>query len=262
MQVQSQTQKCLSEFTKEPNEKEVAIAVSNGTIISNMEMSSLLEYIAKTRMLLGMPKDYNNKEELVIATQFVHNNYGRLTTKEYELAFNLFIMQKYDTDVQFYGMLSPLFISQVLNEYLNYKKSKIADAIIGRDKAILEEEEKSKEPTKEQKAENQKVIIKEFWDDWKQKGEFNDYTSLSYKFFDKNKDLFKFNFDAKKVIDAQDWANKKMIEDRSKGGLFRYNDKDEILQKKKYCRIWCVMDYFSRFENVDEILNLITPDLW
>lgn len=255
-------QKCLSEFTKEPNEKEVAIAVSNGTIISNMEMSSLLEYIAKTRMLLGMPKDYNNKEELVIATQFVHNNYGGLTTKEYELAFNLFIMQKYDTDVQFYGMLSPLFISQVLNEYLNYKKSKIADAKMRREKAILEEDEKSKEPTKEQKAETQKVIIKEFWNDWKQKGDFTDILSLSYKFFDKNKDLFKFNFDAKKVIDAQVWAIEKMIQDRSKGGFFKYNDKDEILQKKKYCRIWCVMDYFSRFENVDEILNLITPDLW
>jgi hypothetical protein len=255
-------QKCLLDYTNSQDEKEVAIAVSNGTIISNMEMSSLLDYIAKTRMLLGMPKDYNNKEELVIATQFVHTKFGNLTTNEFDLAFNLFIMQKYDTDIQFYGMLSPLFISQVLNAYLNYKKPKLADAIMRRDKAKLDEDAKSKEPTKEQKAEMQKVIIKQFWNDWKQKGEFTDLLSLSYKFFANNKELFKFTFDKKIIVEATEWANYKLLQDRANGGFFKYTEKDENKQKDRYCCIWCVMNYFSRFENVNEILNLITPELW
>lgn len=227
-----------------------------------MATPDLLEYISKTRMLLGVPKDYNNKEELVIATQFVHNNYGGLTTKEYELAFNLFIMQKYDTDIQFYGMLSPLFISQVLNAYVNYKKPKLADAIMRRDKAKLEEDAKSKEPTKEQKAENQKIIIKGLWNEWKQKGEFTDLLSLSYEFFANNKELFKFTFDKKTSYKATEWANHKLIQDRANGGFLKFTEKDENKQKERYCKVWCVMDFFSRFENVDEILNLITPELW
>jgi hypothetical protein len=255
-------QKSLLDYTNSQDEKEVAIAVSKGNLISNLPMQTFLEHIAKTRMLLGMPKDYNNKEELVLATQFVHSKFGDLTTDEFELAFNLFIMQRYDVDIQFYGMLSPLFMSQVLYAYKKYKNANLALAKMRREKAELEEESKSKEPTKEQKAKTQKVIITQFWNDWKQKGDFTDILSLSYNFFYKNKQLFKFTFDEKKIIDAQEWANKKMIQDRSNGGFFKFNEKDEILQKKRYCRIWCVMDFFSRFETVDEILNLITPELW
>lgn len=263
LQVQSQMQKSLLDFTTSQDEKDIAIAVSKGTIISNLPMQSFLEHIAKTRMLLGMPKDYNNKEELVIATQFVHNKFGFLTTDEFDLAFDLFIMQKYDTDIQFYGMLSPLFISQVLNAYLYYRKMKLADAIRQKEKSDLQIEIEKNKPSEEKQAEDRKVVIKEFWDEWKVKGEeIKINTELSYVFFKRFKHLFKFYFDDKRIIKAQDWANKKMIQDRSKGGFFRLNEKDENLQKLNYARIWCVMDYFSRFENVDEILNLITPELW
>ena len=256
-------QKSLLDFTTSQYEKDIAIAVSKGTIISNLPMQSFLEHIAKTRMLLGMPKDYNNKEELVIATQFVHNKFGFLTTDEFDLAFDLFIMQKYDTDIQFYGMLSPLFISQVLNAYLYYRKMKLADAIRQKEKSDLQIEIEKNKPSEEKQAEDRKVVIKEFWDEWKVKGEeIKINTELSYVFFKRFKHLFKFYFDDKRIIKAQDWANKKMIQDRSKGGFFRLNEKDENLQKLNYARIWCVMDYFSRFENVDEILNLITPELW
>jgi len=255
-------QKSLLDFTTSQDEKDIAIAVSKGTIISNLPMQSFLEHIAKTRMLLGMPKDYNNKEELVIATQFVHNKFGFLTTDEFDLAFDLFIMQKYDTDIQFYGMLSPLFISQVLNAYLYYRKTKLSDAIRNKEKYEEKLLLENNKPTKEKMAENMKLILTEFWNDWKSKGEFTDYLSLSYNFFRDRKDFFKFTFDEKRIIKAQDWANKKMVEDRANNGFFKFKEKDENLQKRKYARIWCVMDFFSRFEKVDEILNLITPELW
>ena len=254
--------KSLLDYTTSQDENEIAIAVSKGRHIYHIEKTDLLDYISKVRMLLGVQKDYKNSEELALATNYVKSNYYFLTTDEFELAFNLFVLQRYDADIQFYGIFSPLFISQVLDAYKNYKDSKLALVKMRIEKDVLKEEAKSKKPTKEQIAETQKVIITQFWNDWKQKGDFTDILSLSYNFFYKNKQLFKFTFDEKKIIDAQEWANKKMIQDRSKGGFFKFNEKDEILQKKRYCRIWCVMDFFSRFETVDEILNLITPELW
>lgn len=255
-------QKSLLDFTTNDEQREIILAVKSSTQIADIKKEDLIDYIVKARILLGVTKDYNNKEELVIAAQFVSKQFGYLTSDEFELAFMLFVLNKYDTDIQFYGFFSPLFISQVLNAYIYYRKIKLSDVIRSKEKYEENLLMENNKPTPEQICNSTKEIIVDFWNTWKQKNEFSDYLSISYDFFRKHKDLFKFHFDQKRLDLANEWANKKLSENRRSNGFFKFKEQDEVLQKKKYARIYCVMDYFSRFQNIETITNKITPDLW
>ena len=241
----------------------MVIAVQNGIVLSKATSGQVVDAMAQWRLMLGVPKDGSNPQELAIAAQFVHAQFSHLTVDELNLACLNYILQKYDKTIEFYGTLSPLFISQVLNAYLYFRKMSLAQVV--RNKEKYEEqlllEQGSAKPPREEECETTKNIIRDFYNAWKANGEFVDILSIAYNFFRKRKDVFGFKFDAATIQKAQEWAERKYRQDKSKDLLL---DKLQVedLRKKRYARTWCVMYYFDRVKSLDEILNKITPELF
>lgn len=256
-------QKSLLEFTENKEQADIVNAVQNSLVLSKLAVGDVVDSMAQWRLMLGVHKDGSNPQELAIASQFVHTQFNHLTVEELNLACLNYILNKYDKEIQFYGVLSPLFISQVINAYLYYRKMTLAQTI--RNKEKYEEqlllEQSSNKPTKEEECEITKKIIKDFYNDWKEKGEFTDILSIAYRFFRPRKEVFRFYFDSERIQKAQEWAVKKYLQDKDKDIFL---DKLQVtdLRKKRYARTWCVMEYFSRFKNVDEILIKIVPELF
>lgn len=250
------------DFTKTNDEKEIVVAIKDGIVIKEMSKEAFIDTIVKIKMLFGITKDYSNKEELVLAAQFVNSQFGYLTDKEIELAFMSYILNKYDTDIHFYGILSPFFISQILNSYLYYRKKTLQYVI--REKEKYEEKIliESNKPPNDEICQSFKNIILDFWNSWEKNNCFSDPLSIAYKFFSEHKVLFNFKFDQKRIDAANLWAENKLKEDRKNKGFFTLKDDDESKQKIKYARVYCVMDFFSRHDSLEQITKKITPDLW
>jgi len=255
--------KSLLEFTENKEQRDIVIAVKEGTLMSELPVEKVVDSMAQWRLMLGLHKDGANPQELAIAATFVHAQFGHITIEELNLACLNFILGRYDKKIEFYGVLSPLFVSQVINGYLYYRKMSLAQP--ARNKEKYEEqlllEQSSSKPPREEECKTTKKIIQDFYNDWKANGEFVDVLSVAYNFLRPRKEVFGFHLDSGRIKKAEEWAAKKYLQDRDKDLLL---DKLQVaeLRKKRYARTWCVMDYFSRVENVDEILNKITPELF
>lgn len=213
------------------------------------------------RLNMGLPKDGGSSEELAIAAQFIAKNFNHLTLGELELACNLFVMGKLDSDIKFYGTLSPLFIGSLLNGYMFHRKLALADLIRKKEKAEEQETEKNNRPTPEQQSENTKRTIEEFYNEYKSTGELRDILSICYRFFRKHKEIFNFYLTKEQIQTATKWAEQKVKEDMNKSGLFKIKSEDQKLQTDRYGRIWCVQNYFDNV-NIVDILNNIKPNLF
>ena len=66
-----------------------------------------------------------SEEELKINVQFIKNSYGKLTAKEIELAIDLSLQGYLGVDAQPYGNFSPLYISKILNAFVDKHNEQI-----------------------------------------------------------------------------------------------------------------------------------------
>lgn len=253
--------KSLLEFTENKEQSNIVLAVQNSVVLSKLSLENIVDCMAEWRMMLGVPKDGSNAQELAIAAQFVHSQFSHLTLQELNLACLNYVLNKYDKNIEFYGIISPLFISQVLSAYLYYRKMTLAKPIREHEKHEERLREIAAKPTPEQEAEMTKKIVKDFYNDWKKNGEFIDRLGVVYEFFKKRKEHFQFKFTATMIDEAKEWSNKKLSQVQAKESIL---DKyyDATLRKNSYGKTWCVMNYFSRFKNVDVILDKITPELF
>ena len=257
------------EFTDNKEQEDIVKAYENSVAISNVSLEEVLLAMAEWRLMLGVPKDGSGSEELAIAAKFVHEQYPKLRINELNLACLYYVRQLYDKyynkykKIDYYGMLSPLFIGQVLDFYMIYRKDAVESA--NQRKAKSETQlllsESSSKPSKKEECELTKKIIADFYKDWQNTGYINDVLSVSYNFFYANKEVFKFVVDKEMIKNAQEWAAKKYLQDRDKDILL---DKLQVadLRKKRYARTWCVMDYFSKIKSIEKILNKIVPEMF
>ena len=250
-------------FVDTKEQHDIINAMSNSLALSEAKLESVVEAMAQWRLMLGVPKDGSSSQELAIAARFVHSQFTDITLEELNLACLNFTLQNYDAKIEYYGTLSPLFIGQVIKAYKDYRKSELKKA---QDKKNKYEDQKllessSAKPSPEEECERTKRIIALFYKEWKEKGEIVDIPNVCYNEFNKHKDKYKFLFDEERVKKAQEWAAHKYAQDINKDSLmYKYERQD--MRKSRYAKTWCVMDYFSRFKDVNEILNKITPEMF
>jgi len=72
-------------------------------------------------------KDKFQEQDFEIVRQHIKENFNHLSAEEIQEAFTLYVAQKLDFKDSFYGELSNLFISKVLNSFRDYQMKQIHD---------------------------------------------------------------------------------------------------------------------------------------
>ncbi len=216
-------------------------------MIAQSTPEQVLKVVAKWRMYIGIPKNEVG-EELAVITDFIHKNYGHMTLQEIELAYNLSAMNRLD-NVEFYGSFSPMYVGKVISAYLHYRKVLLTDAIREREKKIQEELEIANRPTPEQQRDFTREILGSFYNEYKEKGDFNDLLSLTFKH------LRKYGYlkpSKEEVAEAMKYANH-IIDTRDKKPI------DRDFEVKLLGRKYVVKKYFDKI-SFDMLMNNIKTE--
>ena len=263
-QQQTKWQTNLVGFTRNETEKRFLSSLNDKTIEhykTKEDYTRLIQVVTKWRIMLGLSKDMS-EEELKINVQFIKNSYGKLTAKEIESAIDLSLQGYLGVDPQPYGNFSPLYISKILNAFVEKHNEKI-NALLQR-KRQAEIDAKRNEVdnrTPMEIAQSTKDFISDFGkrvrDSDKYYGDFN-HTVWNFLnaggYIEPDDDTLK---GAKEFADAE---HRKMEEIENKNIFMRSirnAQKEQEVKKRKemYGRFYVMRAFFRSLDDVDAFMK-------
>jgi hypothetical protein len=251
-------------FTRNETEKRFLSSLNDKTIEyykTKEDYTRLIQVVTKWRIMLGLSKDMS-EEELKINVQFIKNSYGKLTTKEIELAMDLSLQGRLGVDPQPYGNFSPLYISKILNAFVEKHDEQI-NALLQR-KRQSEIEMKRNEVDKRtplEKAES----LKRFITDWGKSVRDNDryYGDFNHSVWNFLNNGGFIEPDDEMLNAAKIFADNehRQMEEIEKKNVFmnamRGFQKEQEVKKRKemYGRFYVMRAFFRSLSDVDEFMN-------
>jgi hypothetical protein len=235
-------------FTNQPPIREIS---------SNDELAPLIDVIGKWRFYLGI-KEEPSKQEMIINTNFVRENFGALRIGDIHEAINLSVAGKLDCDNEAYNNFSPLYIGRILNAYNEYRNQ-----IIGQVKRqiTLEQSKKATQISAEEKNQLWRTSFLSAWNVVKQGGFFEDYGHSWYDYLKKNKLVTNT---PELTQNALDYAKKRILEEKPNAKSLRdfINEVhtarvDEEELKKRYARFFVVNFWLQNIEKGEEYVHQI-----
>jgi hypothetical protein len=247
----------LVKFCHNNQEEKLVLAMYN---LENKDVNSLIDVLAKWRWMSGV--NINNQDEndvareLTLISQFVVSNYSNLTTDEISLAIDLSLTNKLDCDVRTFNSFSPMYVSRILNAYIEYRQQ-LYDEIYER--KVREEEKKKIEekPSPEKRMVSMKDLILYFWEQYKGEGVVNDHFNILYDYFKRTN---QFNL-TKELIDEALEYGKEMSETHVANYFTDLLSKEKPNKEnitKRFARNYCVQKKFSEIEDIDTIVSKVT----
>jgi len=247
-------------------EKQVYLASQDKQIkfiSSNTEMNELLKVVTTWRLYLGIKEDAS-KEELVLITNFIKDNYPEITKKEIESAYKLAITNKLNVDAEPYGKFSPIYVARILNAYITFKTEKMAQIRI-RKNQFEREQQLEKPKTKEELIEAKKNHILCYIQTLNQKTDYvGDYNKECWDFMTKNKIITGDN-----VNFAQAKEEAENLKNRNIRNIFLRvfqqmtlpeREKEEQVLLEMYGRYYLLKQYFSNVRNPKQWLEQFNDD--
>ena len=248
------------EFIRTKDELDILRAVYEHRIIAKdtaEAQSQLIDLLGKWKVYVGLSKD-TNPQELIINSTFIIEKFPNITVAEISLAVDLYILGKLSGDIKHYGSFSMLYICDVINSYLEYRKITLAEFVKKRDLYKFQEEQKEKIMTPEEDMQLTKEILIDFYKKYQETGTVDDILNICYKFISKNKLMV---FTEQLISDALEYGKKQFIADVAKSNQsFNRYVKEYVLsqeeQEKVYSRNYCTSVFFQN-NTSDEILGMI-----
>lgn len=238
-------------FTNQPAIREIS---------TNDELAPLIDVIGKWRFYLGI-KEEPSKQEMIINTNFVRENFGALRIGDIHEAINLSVAGKLDCDNEAYNNFSPLYIGRILNAYNEYRNQ-----IIGQVKRqiTIQEAKKSSELTLEQKTQLWQDSFLSAWKIVSAGGFFEDYGHSWYEYIKKNRLVS----NSQELTDsALDYAKKRIAEEKPNAKSLRdfVNEVhtprvDEVEMKNRYARFYVVNYWLQNIQKGEEYVHQIKID--
>ena len=214
----------------------------------------MIDILAKWRWSVGISANQDEDDlakELSMLFVFIKENFSNLTIKEIDLAINLSLTNKLNCDVNAYNSFSPLYVSRILNAYIEYKKQNV-EKIKERKDLVEKRNMIEKKVTPEEKYESMLELITYFYDKFKEEGKINDIFNTLYGYF-KRVNLLKEL--PKELIDEALEYGKKMSAEETQG-LFLIKSvtkPDKEMLQKRYARNFVVQRIFA--DNTLETLH-------
>ena len=238
-------------FTNQPPIREIS---------SNDELAPLIDVIGKWRFYLGI-KEEPSKQEMIINTNFVRENFGALRIGDIHEAINLSVAGKLDCDNEAYNNFSPLYIGRILNAYNEYRNQ-----IIGQVKRqiTIQESKKANELTQEEKSRLWRESFLSAWNIVHTGGFFEDYGHSWYDYIKKNKLVS----NSQELTDkALEYAKKRISEEKPNAKSLRdfVNEVhtprvDETEMKNRYARFYVVNYWLQNIQKGEEYVHQIKID--
>lgn len=238
-------------FTNQPPIREIS---------TNDELAPLIDVIGKWRFYLGI-KEEPSKQEMIINTNFVRENFGALRIGDIHEAINLSVAGKLDCDNEAYNNFSPLYIGRILNAYNEYRNQ-----IIGQVKRqiTIQESKKANELTQEEKSRLWRESFLSAWNIVHTGGFFEDYGHSWYDYIKKNKLVT----NSQELTDkALEYAKKRISEEKPNAKSLRdfVNEVhtprvDETEMKNRYARFYVVNYWLQNIQKGEEYVHQIKID--
>ena len=238
-------------FTNQPPIREIS---------TNDELAPLIDVIGKWRFYLGI-KEEPSKQEMIINTNFVRENFGALRIGDIHEAINLSVAGKLDCDNEAYNNFSPLYIGRILNAYNEYRNQ-----IIGQVKRqiSIQESKKASELSQDEKNKLWRASFLSAWNIVKSGGFFEDYGHSWYDYIKKNKLVI----NSKELTEnALEYAKKRISEEKPNAKSLRdfvnevYTPRvDENEMKNRYARFFVVNFWLQSIEKGEEYVHEIKID--
>jgi hypothetical protein len=238
-------------FTNQPPIREIS---------TNDELAPLIDVIGKWRFYLGI-KEEPSKQEMIINTNFVRENFGALRIGDIHEAINLSVAGKLDCDNEAYNNFSPLYIGRILNAYNEYRNQ-----IIGQVKRqiSIQESKKASELTQDEKNELWRTSFISAWNIVKSGGFFEDYGHSWYDYIKKNKLVT----NSKELTEnALEYAKKRVSEEKPNAKSLRdfVNEVhtprvNEVEMKNRYARFYVVNYWLQNIQKGEEYVHQIKID--
>ena len=135
----------------------------------------------------------------------------------------------------------------------------MADVIREKEKADREQKELENRPSPAKQAENMRNLMRDFYDEYKEKGEIRDLFSIAYNFLRKHKFLI---IPTHMIEEAMAYGNRMAKEKSNSKPVFeRFSSSTEHTESQRFARNYCVQKFFDNVD-IDILLNNIKPELF
>jgi len=182
--------------------------------------------------------------ELAMISNFIQNNYSYLTPQELNTAIELSLTDKLNIDVKTYNSFSPMYISRILNAYIDYRKLVFNQVNERKNKEILQIELDSP-VTAEFKMSEMIELIRYIHQQYIETGKVNDVFNVLYNYFKRTNRIV---LDKLIIAEAMAYGKKQMeihLNETYGLNLKSRETPDTDLITKRFARNYCVDKYFQ-----------------
>lgn len=250
----------LINYTRTKDEYQLVLAMEKPILQyldGSESMPRLIDILAKWRWMSGVSSNHQSEEdiakELVLIADFIFRNYPKLSIEEISLSIDLSLTNTFDVDVNAYNSFSPMYVSRILNAYIDYKKGLYNTISAKKD---LEDSRKylEKKPTPLEKMESMIDLIKYFYEEYKSIGEVKDHFNAIYHFLKRTSRISL----SKEIIDQALAYGKEMSANHvaTHWDMFDRNKPDGEEIVKRFARNYCVQKIFDTIDIEDYVSKI------
>lgn len=260
-QLAKQNQSYLTEFIRTKEEAELVECSTQKklSVITKEEAETLIEIVGKWGFYLGISSKMNS-DDILLTCRFIKDTYQNLTIAELNLAMTLNLKGKLGK-IDFYGQLSPIYISNLLNAYMDYKKENLKD-LFGR----AETKAPKLDTPKMSKEEEHKMVVDAIlyeFGKYKEGKQVDDFFSIIYDFLKKTNRL---NPTEEVVKNAEIHAKNCVERDRNKSSssfadlLKKAYVQNEDTSRENYIKNYILTNLFSKITDINQYVSEIKVD--
>lgn len=258
MQSTKQRVNSLIKYAQIQEEKELVKAIGDVRLkdITKEDADRLIEVVGKWGFYMGSTARLTS-DDILMLCKFLRENYDFLTISELHLAINLNLKGQYG-QIEYYGNLTPVFMSNVLNAYIEHKREHLKSVFARKEKDELPP---SPQLNREELLQMTKDAFRLEYAKYKKNEVIDDLFSIVYTFLEKNN---RIKIDDEVNQKALEYANRMAQKDvkaeaKNLGDLIRNAMvKDDSTRHEKHYKNFIVIYLFSTINNIDEYVDGIS----
>ena len=248
----------IGEVATTPEQKKLAIAISENKL-AQYQVDELKEPISSLIALWNLT--IGKREELlpqiiVLIGKYIIEYYPQITLSEIKLAIDLSVMGKLSVGAECYDNFSPMYVSKILNAYLEYKTRMVGDL----NKIKIRNESVEYKPISQEQLDFYlSESIKKCFEDWNQKRQFNDWGFVVYaRFEESGVDFSPFEETAK------NYANQDLKKYNQVRAVPLNRISDIMLESQnefeRLLKMYMLGFYFDNYSDYVSLLETLTPN--
>jgi hypothetical protein len=220
-------------------------------------MVNLIDILAEWRWMAGVSTNGSEDDmaqELALISKFIAENYPTLKSEEYKLAVNMSLTNRLDVDVRTFNVFSPMYVSRILNSYIEHKQ-KLYREIRIRQERDNERKLLEKQPSQEERMQSMIDMAKYLYEKYQAEGDVKDHFTILFDYLKRNN---KLNLSKAQIDEAMQYAKEraKKHEPTTYEKLFNKEDSDKVYLEKMYARNYCIQKLFDEI-GVDGVIAKI-----